>query len=245
MNPHVFRELPDGSLALVGEWDALYRSERDPWDQSARTGAWARYYQLSRQRLVAALLRHQMKHDSIGLEVGCGHGHVTHYLAQQLKVPMIGLDASREAVKEARRLYPQELFVVNDITAAKGRFTPLGHFNFVVLGQCLWYLLHAIDQTIDNIYQITRPGGLLVISQAFLKEQRYGRDIAHGFEGLLSLFLDSYSPEFRLIEASYDDSNRFDCHDGLLVFRKQADHADRSDSEQSDAESSVGGSRPA
>jgi len=46
------------------------------------------------------------------LEVGCGVGYGTNFISSQFKV--VGLDISKEAIKEARKRYKHILFVVGD-----------------------------------------------------------------------------------------------------------------------------------
>lgn len=216
----IFREL-GGSLEFVGDFDGLYRSEADPWGQSGARGPMASYYAASRNRLASALAGH-LRGNGERLEVGCGHGHVLAQINNAVRGGRWhGLDVSLEAIEQARSHYPAFEFHVGDIASP---FTPptlgLGRFDAVILSQVLWYVLEAIDDTVCHCKAILRPGGILVVSQAFLRgPQRYGADIADGFHGALRLFCERF-PELRLIEAQFDDSHTHQHHDGLLVFRR-------------------------
>lgn len=211
MSAHVFAE-DTGKLTFVGNFEALYAAEHDPWFQSAESGAMARYYDFSRKRLVEALRPHR---TGSGLEIGCGHGHLTAYLQKSLCVQMTGIDIAQKAVEKAQELHRQR-FLVSDIIGKD--FEPPGSYAFVLWAQMLWYVLHEIDRALENSLRCVEPGGLLVISQAFLANQRYGREIADGFEGAVDLFR-GYDDRLRLIEARYDDSERHVHRDGLLIFR--------------------------
>lgn len=209
----VFHETIDGKLRLVGDWQMVYRQNDDPWDQSGRSGPMAPYYSASRIRLVEALER--LGPFIGGMEIGCGHGYLTRMLANAL-CPIAGIDISEAAVAQARALHPDMIFAQGDITADG---FDAGPYDFVILAQCLWYVLHRFDATLANCLNALPIGGLLVVSQAFLHgEQRYGADIAKGFTGALRLFLDS--ERLQLIHANLDDSGRHVHRDGLMIFRK-------------------------
>lgn len=215
----IFREL-GGSLEFVGDFDGLYRSEADPWGQSGAHGPMASYYAASRNRLATALMGH-LRGNGERLEVGCGHGHVLAQLNNAVRGGRWhGLDVSPEAVERAQAHHPAFEFHVGDIRKTDVRRLGTKRFDAVILSQVLWYVLDDIDQTVANCRHLLRRGGILVISQAFLRgPQRYGADIADGFHGTLRLFCDRFA-DLRLIEAQFDDSNTHQHHDGLLVFRR-------------------------
>ncbi len=211
----VFAETVDGKLQLVGDWQKVYAEHQDPWDQAGHTGQMAAYYAVSRIRLVETLSK--LGPFNAGVEIGCGHGHLTAMLRATI-CPMIGIDVSAAAVEKARGMHHDAVFVQGDITA--DAFDSV-RVDFVVLGQCLWYVLHRFDVTLANMLRVLRADGLLVVSQAFLEgEQRYGAEIAEGFSGALRLFM--ASDRLQLIHANYDDSGRLVHRDGLMIFRKVA-----------------------
>lgn len=211
MSKRVFAER-NGRLEFVGDFDGLYAENPDPWGQSGEDGAMGLYYRESRSRLLGALMRHR---PGNGLEVGCGHGHLTEILQSSLMVPVVGMDISDRAIRRAEALRTGVVFVTGDISSEK--FLAPGRFGFVVWAQVLWYLLERIDTAIDNTLAMVEPGGLFVVSQAFLRDQQYGREVADGFDGALARFL---SRGLHLIEARHDDADQL-CHrDGLMIFRK-------------------------
>lgn len=211
MTNHVFRET-DAGLSFVGDFGSLYSQEADPWGQSATSGEMGEYYRHSRDVLVRALHRHGQHHI---LEVGCGHGHLTKQLNENVG-PTSGMDISTEALATARRLHPGIEFIRGDITDEAFRSRQWG---CVVWAQILWYVLHRIDTALANTLRSIPPGGMFVVSQAFLRsEQKYGKDIADGFYGALAML--SKRDGLQLIESRYDDTNRFVHNDGLMIFRK-------------------------
>lgn len=210
----VFAANGDGKLHLVADWEQLYRGNADPWDQSGKRGNLAAYYERSRYRLCRPLKEIGAHGD--GLEIGCGHGHALRML--RLNGPLIrwqGADISKAAVDEAARLYPAVPFRVLDIADDCGAEP---EFDVIVLGECLWYLLDRFDAAMANCYALLRSNGLLVLSQGFLAEQRYGRDVADGFNGTVRLFLQRY-PHFRLVHASLDEDPAMPLQHGIVAFR--------------------------
>lgn len=226
-----FAEDADGALRFVGNFDGLYRERADPWGQSGdESDERAKYYSLSRRHLLKTLRPHVSNmSDFSGLEVGCGHGHVVHLLscipktdnAGKLILPCWeGMDVSSVAVQRAAELYPQHNFFVGDLTKG-GTLHRCEQYNVVVLGQVWWYLLHNLYEALDNCVKMICPGGLLVVSQAFLENQRYGAVVANGFDGALEVFLRlPWHRRLRLLEAHYDDQLPGQYRDGLIVLRK-------------------------
>lgn len=224
MSDFVFRERAGGKLEFVGDFEGLYSAEIDPWGQSARSGPMASYYRRSRARLCEAVYTHDRTGvRARGLEIGCGHGHVLAVLRRDCFENWDGIDISAAAVCEARRQAPGARFFVGDI-AGEMPLPPssVGSYDVVILSQLLWYVLARLDSAVGNAARLVRLGGLLIVSQAFLKgPQRYGSKIADGFNGSLCLFLKRYT-YLQIIEAQYDSDPALSHNDGLLVFRKTA-----------------------
>lgn len=220
MSEHVFTET-DGGLKFVGDFDALYREESDPWGQSGEDGDMAAYYRASRTNLHRAISNTRILVES-GLDIGCGHGWSTNFLAKT-GGKWTGLDISAAAIEVARDVHPFHDYFCGDIRALDGLPEEHeGRYDVVVMSEILWYVLDRIDAAVANAVAYCAPGGLLCVSQAFLKgKQRYGAEIANGFHGALKLFLERY-PSLTLIEATYDDSGKLAHNHGLMVFRKPA-----------------------
>lgn len=219
----VFRDDGD-SLVFVGDFDALYTSDMDPWAQSGDRGPMASYYRESRLRLGRALADH-VHNGHPRIEVGCGHGHALAQLNNHVRGgEWHGLDISGRAIDRATKLYPRYRFHQGDIAGQRLPLTRMhaGAFDALILNQCLWYVLERLDAVVANCTKLVMPGGIVIVSQAFLRgRQRYGAEIADGFHGALALFVRRY-PQLCLVEAHYDDSDDHCHHDGLLVFRRIA-----------------------
>lgn len=215
MNEHVFAPAEDGGLRFIGDFDGLYAEEIDPWGQSGNEPSSSAYYAASRRRLITGLRRHAPATGRV-LEVGCGHGHAMAILQEaEPRMQWTGLDISTKALAYARERYPGTRFIQGDIT----RWCPAnlgGTFDAVILNQVLWYILERLDDALANCSALVKTGGLVILSQAFLKApQRYGAHICDGFAGALA----QLAGRFTVIEARYDTDSRLVHYDGLIVCR--------------------------
>lgn len=216
----VFKNKEDGGLEYVGDFEGLYKHSIDPWGQSGARQDIAPYYEFSRQRLATALLAHTSGSPFRGVEVGCGLGYVTERLRRDIGGEWTGLDISNAAVLKARTLHPHCRFFTSDIRGALP-FPPseVGAFDVVILSQMLWYVLDRLNDAVKNAVRMVKLDGLFVVSQAFLRNQLYGKDVIDGYSGAVRYFAEKH-PNLQLIESVYDDTETFVHHDGLLVFRK-------------------------
>jgi SAM-dependent methyltransferase len=221
MTGDIFKDDGKGGLEFVGDFDGLYVRCSDPWGQGGTREDIASYYSFSRHRLAMALTALVGRSEGCRLEIGCGHGHAMNAVAKAIGGTWTGIDISHEAVKRARELYPEHRFHTSDIRGGLP-FPPssVGRFDVVILSQILWYILDRPKPAIANAIRLTRTGGLLVVSQAFLRKQLYGTEIIDGFAGALAWFATVFPQELALIESRYDDTETFIHHDGLLIFRK-------------------------
>jgi SAM-dependent methyltransferase len=93
------------------------------------------------------------------LDVGCGYGSLTDFLARQGKRP-IGVDSDRSSIAAALALYPERHLIEGTF---EGRF-PDRSFDHVVLRDALHHLVEEGDvrAALREIRRILRPGGTLV-----------------------------------------------------------------------------------
>ncbi len=221
----IFKEDGAGGLTFVGDFEGLYREDADPWGQSgAIEHELADYYRSSRGRLADELaMAHAFTSASVCVEVGCGHGHALSYLQRHCGGAWTGVDISRAAIVEASKLYPHLEFDVGslmDRRECQGVLQGLGKLaDLVVINEMLWYILEDIAVAIDHALQLLKPGGLLVVSQAFLREQRYGTDVCNGFHGTLARMWED-QPGMYLVRCIFDDRRVLPHDHGVMIFRK-------------------------
>ena len=215
---HVFK--PAGEkLQFVGDFESLYKSEDDPWEQSGETGKMGLYYTHSRGRLCT-----QLKKINPGtlLEIGSGLGYKLNVIQKHFPdCRGTGMDISQTATERATKLFPHLDFIVGDIKAPDLNYFNLEEeYDVVILSQLLWYVLEDLPQVFENCLSALSTNGKLVICQAFLKApQKYGKNICDGFEGLLQILKNS---KLNVEYCHLDDSDSFIHNDGIVILsRKQ------------------------
>ena len=130
---------------------------------------------------------------------------------------MTGIDISEEAISRAKKRFSQFDFIVADITQPHFD-TGLTETQCVILNQLLWYILDDLVTVINNSVSMLEKDGLLIISNAFAREQRYGNQIIDGFQGAFSYF-NNCNPQLRLIHAEFNDQNNR-VMDGIFVLQR-------------------------
>lgn len=215
MSEHVFKETPQG-LKFVGDFEGLYASVADPWDQSNVAGPMGWFYGEQRAGVLDVVSQYGVR---CALEVGCGHGHLTAMLDRLLPDGAIGYDIAPRAIERAHELHPSVNFFVRDICA------PIDHrpsVDCVIWSNCLWYLLHKLDAAVANSLSLLARDQLFIVSQGFLHDgdQNYGREIANGFAGSVKTFVERYGEQMQLVEALFDAKGSYPLRDGIIVFRK-------------------------
>jgi SAM-dependent methyltransferase len=139
-------------------WDARYRSEGKLWGDGPSELA----------RLAVARLRPYATPGLTVLDVGCGYGRDTRYLAAELGCHVLGLDPSPAAVTAAMRQRTASLdvdFVAGDLAAFAAGLGDDGRFDVVFVCN-VYHLLGPIGRRefAAALGAATRPGGLLFLS---------------------------------------------------------------------------------
>ncbi|HEU4328169.1 MAG TPA: methyltransferase domain-containing protein [Roseiflexaceae bacterium] len=94
-------------------------------------------------------------------DLGCGPGHVTHYLAER-GVEAFGLDLSPAMVAQAQALHPGLRFAVGDLAALDA---PGGAWAGAVAYYSLIHLPRpAVAPALREIARALRPGGALLVA---------------------------------------------------------------------------------
>ena len=216
----IFKENANGTLEFVGDFEALYRHDPDPWGQLGGDERMGAYYAASRQN-IARLLSAHLAGGTV-LEVGCGFGQVCATLAAQLPQHIfVGADISDTAVQKAQHNFPALHFFQGDVTH-KNFSGSQPHYDAVIINQVLWYVLEGFDGLLNNMVRMVKPQGVLMFCNAFMRTpQRYGKDKIDGFDGLVRALVNhACAQHFQLIDArlTHDETLLYD--DGYVVMRR-------------------------
>ena len=220
-NNYIFSKNNKGELKFVGDFEAVYNENNDPWGQSSCTDiSYKNYYNYSRNKINKFIKSLNKRNGSI-LEVGCGLGYVVDLIArnnQNLEVN--GSDISKKAIQIAKKKFPEYNFFVNDITSDKKEIDK--KFDIVIFNQILWYILEKLDHSFLNSHNILKNNGYFIISQAFFRSgQNYGKDIVNGFKGLDHVMKSKYNYLFELKSKSFENSEKYLYNDGIFLFKKK------------------------
>ena len=209
---YVFKETGNG-LQFVGDFNSLYADDSMPWGQDGNDKRLKAYYNFSRKNLIRTVkrLKKRFKYKS-ALDIGCGLGYVTAMLAQHINV--VGSDVSDIAVSKAKEIHTGIDFFAANICSPD--FKVKDKFDIVIVNGVLWYLLDSLPQVFNNIKAALNPGGSLIIVHSFLENQRYGKDVIDGFDGLVR-YLVNEQRDFCLLEASIHKTAQMEHADGIVV----------------------------
>jgi len=146
-------------------WDAEYSKNREIWGEMP-----------SELALVVVLKLASSKGRRLKvLDIGCGYGRDTIYMARSLGFRVLGIDISPKAVELAKENAANALtknaeFMVSDFRDIKGLFD-------VVLVSNLYHLLESTERR-DLVSHITRllvPGGRLFLNAVSVRDsEHYG-----------------------------------------------------------------------
>ncbi|HMW63745.1 bifunctional 2-polyprenyl-6-hydroxyphenol methylase/3-demethylubiquinol 3-O-methyltransferase UbiG [Accumulibacter sp.] len=138
---------------------ALHSGER----QTATTLEQVRFDHVARYELAVCLVnqRYPMHCHGFGLDVFCGTGYGTHMISQRVNCPVLGIDASCEAIALANSHFsgPKTFYCAKVFPF----LLPCAAFDFVV---CLESIEHVAqgETFLQVLAQSLKPGGLLVVS---------------------------------------------------------------------------------
>jgi len=209
----------NGKLEFVGNFEALYQFDENPWGQSGDSDRLAKLYKISRDNLVKNIT--DLPDINTICEIGCGLGYVTELLNSKLiNIKVDGVDISKTAIAKAKNLFPNIDFFLGDIT--KPDFSLRQNYDIIILNQILWYILQDLKNVFANVDKLLNGNGYIIISTLFLKEQNYGVEIIGSFDDLLSYCLDNYKDKYRFIYASIDYKDTQSQHmDSILILQKK------------------------
>jgi SAM-dependent methyltransferase len=126
-------------------------------------------------------LREYLNPDARILDYGCGYGRVAALLYEEGYRKAVGVDTAGEMIEKARRLHPQLSF--QQITPPSVPF-PDGFFDAAVLFAVLTCIPADNDQraVVNELHRVTRPGGLLYVSDYWLQTDERNRQRYAQFE---------------------------------------------------------------
>ena len=135
-----------------------------------KTGATKHPYGFSAtDKLLSRIELNRSKHV---LDVGCGAGHTSAYVAKNYDCLVTGVDVAQDAVDRAKALHEREpyfdrlSFVVSDIL--KLAFAD-GQFD-VVLCESVLFFVHDKEAACKEMARVLKPGGYLALNEVIVAD---------------------------------------------------------------------------
>lgn len=124
------------------------------------------------EQLASVVAELELPANASGIDLGCGKGAVTIELASELDLNLLGIELFEPFVAhcvdlaEAEGVSDRCRFLHGDVAKLAGTMDPVDLVVFAALGD----VLGRLDETVGIIRQYVKPGGYLVISDAFVRD---------------------------------------------------------------------------
>jgi SAM-dependent methyltransferase len=204
------------ALEFVGDFDGLYSNDDNPWGQDGTDDRLGEYYKFSQNNILQNIS--SLKQYKSMLEIGCGLGYVVDFFNKNSHLICEGADISNVAISKAKVSFPQYMFYKLDI---QDNFLLIEKkYDVIILNKVLWYVLEQFDNVFINVYNMLDQNGIFIISNAFLSEQNYGKDIVDGFDGLVNYIESKQTSKFKIKITQLYEKEDLLYKDGCVVMEK-------------------------
>ena len=165
-----------------------------------------RYFYYAKYECVRSLiLSHGLK-GGLWLDLGCGFGEDTFYIAQHISRNVIGLELDEIKLFRAKKKFQGEdhplpvTFCVGD--ALQLPFRP-GRFDAILMTEVLEHLSDP-ERGIENCRHLLKEGGVLILSTPSLHNIDYSLNPLFLLEKALSLLTDKILPPYHGLHARFE-----------------------------------------
>lgn len=116
---------------------------------------------------LALLNKTNLTKSSIVLDVGCGAGHSSAFVAKHYGCKVVGVDFSSDAVENAKALYGKgELAKYLEFKVADAQFLPFADNSFdVVLCESVLIFVKDKEEAIKEFYRVTKKNGFIGLNE--------------------------------------------------------------------------------
>ncbi len=197
-NDFIFR-LEDEEIALIRDFEGMYRHCEDPHGQSQALGNLSYHLVSATLDRAVALLRDEGRGPLAIVDVGCGLGYFTEHLKRCYPESRVyGLDIASVALERAALRVPDCTFRRVDLKIPGLSVDGGRRFDLAVALDCLYYFEdREIHGVLANIRALMTSRGFLMVGYHLPEDMRFGlylRSLAdaerllapHGFEILYS-----------------------------------------------------------
>jgi SAM-dependent methyltransferase len=99
------------------------------------------------------------------LEIGCGTGEVSYWMAEQSPMQILGTDISEMFIKSAHENYQLDNLDFKVVDFNKPDDMIKGNYDYVFGNGILHHLYYTLDESLKNIKALLKPGGKMVFME--------------------------------------------------------------------------------
>jgi SAM-dependent methyltransferase len=195
---------PHGSVVRQGEF-VTFRPEgfveaKDPGSLLCR-----HYYEVTQLQRFFRLMAEQGVKSGQSLEIGCGFGRLSPYIAQHF-TQHTAVDINTWALSEARQFYPQISF--SQASATELPF-PDDSFDAVITWTVLQHIPNSlVGKALSEIKRVARPSSLIILCEATLNAGQPEKAGQHTHDRFPEFYADALSPRKLLVSEFITELDR-------------------------------------
>lgn len=99
------------------------------------------------------------------LEIGCGTGEVSYWMAQQSPLQILGTDISDLFISNAQKKYIRDNLKYQVLDFNSPGEVIKGNYDYVFGNGILHHLYYTLDESLQSMRQILRPGGKMIFME--------------------------------------------------------------------------------
>jgi len=146
-------------------------------------------------------------HPTRSLEIGCGYGRLSPYVASHVDESQ-AVDVNRDALEEARRLYPQVKFSEASATALPFEDR---YFDAIVSWTVLQHVPpDQIDVAISELNRVAKDSALIVLCEATLHGESAQPEHAHTHDRTPEFYAKGFSGRPVLASSMIEEIDRIE-----------------------------------
>jgi SAM-dependent methyltransferase len=195
---------PHGSVVRQGEF-VTFRPEgfveaKDPGSLLCR-----HYYEVMQLRRCLEFTTGQGVKPGRSLEIGCGFGRLSPYIAEQFE-QHTAVDINSWAVSEAGRFYPKISFSV--ASATKLPF-PDDSFDTVITWTVLQHIPNSlVGNALSEIKRVANPKSLIILCEATLNAGKPEKGRQHTHDRFPEYYAEAFSPRKLIVSEFISELDR-------------------------------------
>jgi 2-polyprenyl-3-methyl-5-hydroxy-6-metoxy-1,4-benzoquinol methylase len=106
-----------------------------------------------------------LSRDKKVLEIGCGTGYVSYYIAEKTGMQVIGSDLCKPFIESAKEKYRLPNLKFDTLDFNKASETIHNKFDYIIGNGILHHLYYNLDQVLITLKNLLHPGGKIIFME--------------------------------------------------------------------------------